>query len=88
MLLYSEFFIEYLVLVTNTNLLQILILRFFIIDKDIPTCWCRHISQYINKGSFSSTISTQKSEYLSLIYCEIDFIKSVKLALFNFISFD
>ncbi len=67
---------------------MVVIWGLFIVDVATSTCGTKDISENVNKSSFSSSISSKQAKYLFLLYGEIDFVKSVKLTLFNFICFD
>lgn len=88
MLLDGEFLVLDLVLVAYSYLLGVLGLlwSFLVVDDELAAGWTEDIGQNVNEGCFSRAVSAQKTEYLSLLYSEIQSVKCIKLALLKFIG--
>lgn len=75
-------------LVTDTDFLNVLVWVFIKVDKEIASSRVANASQDVDQCGFTGAVSTKKSEDLSFLDGDVDFVEGVKLALLNFISFD
>lgn len=88
MLFDSHVFIQNLMLVTDTDFLNVLVWIFIKVYEEIAGGRVANVSQDVDECGFSGAVSTKKSKDLSFLDGDVDFVEGVELALLNFISFD